>query len=37
MSDIDLGKEGDEQPETAHSQQSGACYKHASHSKEENI
>ena len=37
MLDIDLWKEGDEQPETAHSQRSGACYKHARHSKDENV
>ena len=34
---IDLWKEGDEQPQTAHSQRSGACYKHARHSKDENV
>lgn len=37
MMEIDLGKEGDGQPEPAHSQQSGAHHKHARHSKDEHI
>lgn len=35
--DIDVGKEGDGQPEPAHGQQSRAHHEHARHSKDEHI